>query len=595
MRVAGIHTSNNRATTTEDLTMWQGIDPSVILLCQPDFSLVPQLRALIPDVYIVGRVFGVDGFDAWHPPYNNSDKMIQYGRSCGRLANDYELDCVQFANEPGIDDNDPSWWTGRGYGTLASGADAWLRGYRQVTSRHAGTIPMSPGHLFDDDPDGNGWTGAEIVKDVWSQFDVHLAHAYLTRDPGTIESEWWGRRYRRERTALGWTKRTIVTETNRDEPTPPNDEDRKSLAEFYRQWYANSEVESCFFIWDTADPNFARLTMKDNPWLLDVAAEANRRSVSQPETPTPQEEPETPVSASVFAGRHGWVWYASQSGGVDGVIAQAKALGLDGVYVKIADGTNSWVGVHITRDDVAAIQAAGLKCVGWVYAYGHSPAEPSLHCEIALDLGVDGLIVDAEAELRDSSNAERYARELMGVTPLDDLPLAVAPLPIRRFHGGLAYDVWAELGYTLMPQAYTNVLGPNYPIYSILGDWRKAYPDAEIVPAYGMYGETGYSGDSGARYPTVDDVAAFVAACNEFSCAGRSYWRLDTSKPEILLAGDPTPQEVDDVDAKARADIRIQAGAIWGLAQKLRTLEHVGIAEQLEAAAIAVKDAAGIP
>lgn len=288
MRVAGIHAPNNKAITADDLTMWQGINPGVILLCQPDFTLARELKERIPGVYIVGRVFGMVGFDAWHPPYTEAINMFGYGSRCGSLANEFDIDCIQFANEPGIDDNNPSWWTKEGYETLAQGADWWLQGYRRATIRDAGTIPMSPGHKFDDDPNGEGWTGAEIVKSVWQKFDVHLAHAYMTRDPGTIESEWWGRRYRRERDALGWTKRLIVTETNRDEPTPPNDEDRKSLAEFYRQWWEGSEVESCFFIWNTADPNFARLTMHDNPWLIDQAQRINAASVPQ-EVPMPIE------------------------------------------------------------------------------------------------------------------------------------------------------------------------------------------------------------------------------------------------------------------------------------------------------------------
>lgn len=291
MRVAGIHSPNNRGVTEEDITMWQGINPGVILLCQPYMALARELKERIPGVYIIGRVFGGNGFDAWHPKWTDADWMYRYGVFCGEMANQFAVDCIQFANEPGIDDNNPWMWSREGYEAQRHGSYHWLRGFRSVTTKEAGTCVQSPGHHFDDDPDGEGWTGAGIVKDVWQKFDVLLCHSYMTRDPGTIESEWWGRRYRREVAALGWTKRTIVTETNRDEPTPPNDEDRKSLAEFYRQWYAGSEVESCFFIWDTADPNFARLTMKDNPWLIDVAAEANTRVVD-PAPPIP--EPETP-------------------------------------------------------------------------------------------------------------------------------------------------------------------------------------------------------------------------------------------------------------------------------------------------------------
>lgn len=290
---------------------------------------------------------------------------------------------------------------------------------------------------------------------------------------------------------------------------------------------------------------------------------------------------------SIFAGRHAWVWYPSQVGGVDGIIARCQELGLDGVYLKIADGSDRW-DRYVSPWDVSRLKTAGLKVFGWVYAYGRTIAEPGIHHKAALHFGVDGLIVDAEAEIRDTGRAATYARDLAAIA---QLPLAVAPLPIRRYHSGLAYDVWADLGYALMPQAYVNVLGPTLPIRDILADWRTAYPDAVIVPAYGMYGQTGYSGDEGARYPTADDVAAFVASCTEFGCVGRSYWRLDTIDPAVLLAGDAGE---DELSTEQKDEIRSGLDRIWATAQALRVNGQHDTAAALERDVVVVKVAAGL-
>lgn len=71
-------------------------------------------------------------------------------------------------------------------------------------------------------------------------------------------------------------------------------------------------------------------------------------------------------------------------------------------------------------------------------------------------------------------------------------------------------------------------------------------------------------------------------------------YRRALAQADVLLAR-WAPQESESVDTQAKANISIQVGAIWGLAQLLRKLKHTSIAEQLEAAATAVKDAAGIP
>jgi hypothetical protein len=306
--------------------------------------------------------------------------------------------------------------------------------------------------------------------------------------------------------------------------------------------------------------------------------------VPQPE-PEPTPEPQ-PVVVSPWQGRGAWVWEMSQCGGVEGVITLARKYRLDWVAIKIADGRHVWRG-RVFQRDFDLIGAAGINAVAWVYAYGYDTAEADRHVQAAIDLRCDGIIIDAEAEMRDSGNAIAYAQAAKAKASESGLPLAFAPLPIRKYHSGLAYDEWARLGYTLMPQAYTNDLGPKFPIEDILTDWRTAYPNAEIVPAYGMYGETGYSGDQGATYPTADDVADFVAACDATSCSGRSYWRLDTIRESVLEAGDPGDDTMKPDD---RAAILKELDLVWAVAAAMKANSQYDPAHRLEAAVRAIKD-----
>ena len=267
-----IHGPNNVPIESEDLARWKEISPGGIVLCQPHFDAVVSLRAIIPDLVIVGRIFGGNGWNAWLPPYSDPAEMRAYGEYCGRVAETAGIDIVQWANEPTIE------WgispTPEGYTQLAEASRAWLEGFRRATTRvRAGTVPLAPGHREDDDG-GWGYRGADILKAVWHEYDVLLLHNYWTCDPGSVGSEWWGRRWKRQIAAYGWTKPVIITEFNRD----PACADRPLEAEV-RQFVAQlpfNVIGAAWFIWDSADPAFSRMCMKRNSELVRVASDINR-------------------------------------------------------------------------------------------------------------------------------------------------------------------------------------------------------------------------------------------------------------------------------------------------------------------------------
>jgi hypothetical protein len=229
-----------------------------------------------------------------------------------------------------------------------------------------------------------------------------------------------------------------------------------------------------------------------------------------------------------WVGRGAWVWYLSQCGGVAGVIERCQRLGMAWVAVKIADGLSVWHS-HITPADVAAIQAAGIRTVGWVYTYGDAVGEAATHAQAALDYGVTGLIVDAEAELRDSGNAASYAAELKGLID-DGFPLGAALLPVPQYHAGLDYDDWYDAGYDLHFQVYENELGSRWPV-DVLFDIYAArnWDPARIYPLYGAYAGATFTPDE-AKY------RHFFDQCATRGYPGNSMWRLDTMDEAAYLA-----------------------------------------------------------
>lgn len=274
-----MHGNNYPGLNTDDLDAWQRINPGLVVLCQPDLNLIPEIRRRIPGVVIVARVFGdyAGGWDAWHLPWTDQERMAAYGRYVARLANQFDPDIIQYANEPGIDDNDPSWWTVAGYQKLGRGCGWVVDGYRQAGGRaRLGTVPLSPGHEEDD-----GLLGAQFLREVWHRHDVLLLHTYWNRDPASVESEWYGRRYQRQLVAYEWFNRHYaITEWNRDETGQFGDAERMSFADDARRWIAGLSPEwllgTAEYIWWTGDEaNFGKLRMRENRWLIDVAAEVN--------------------------------------------------------------------------------------------------------------------------------------------------------------------------------------------------------------------------------------------------------------------------------------------------------------------------------
>lgn len=143
-----------------------------------------------------------------------------------------------------------------------------------------------------------------------------------------------------------------------------------------------------------------------------------------------------------------FVWVLDHCGGVAGVISKCHQLGIDGIFLKGADGDSTWG--QCSAANVAAFHAAGLGVIGWQYVYGGPggsfpiPAWSSVQGEIAaanwiLDQGVDGYCFDDEVEM--------------------DAKPAVA---IAQVQGILAKHPNASIGYNPYPYPSSD---PSHPFF----------------------------------------------------------------------------------------------------------------------------------
>jgi len=259
------------------------VQPELVLVCEPYFSDVSRLRSTVPDIVIVGRMYGDHalGISNWSMPDARAvSNMVEFGRRSGQKANQSDIDIMVPFNEPSIDWNLPT--TPEGFSFLAHVFDLWLTGFRETTDRKAGTIPLAPGNR-EDDYGTWGYRGADILKPVYQKADVLVLHNYWNEGVDSdgiplVRSPWEGNRASLQIPAYEWAGRPwTITEFNR----PLKREDQKpSIAEESRTFIAQHMLKPAFlgaawFLLDGNDNQFKELRMVDNPWLIDTAINVN--------------------------------------------------------------------------------------------------------------------------------------------------------------------------------------------------------------------------------------------------------------------------------------------------------------------------------
>jgi hypothetical protein len=192
-----------------------------------------------------------------------------YGRYCAWLANTHRPDCLIPANEPNIEwrslFNTPDSTPGQ-YQALAGYLDRVLAEYRRHSAVPIQFPANSPGHLEDDGP-----LGGQYLAPVAAKYDELGLHIYWPK--GGHTNEWYGGRWRRLFAVYRPKHRVVITEFNREAAG-----DDEALAAEVVEWVASLDrriTDACWFIGDSPDPAFHRLTLRGRQPLLSAFQRLN--------------------------------------------------------------------------------------------------------------------------------------------------------------------------------------------------------------------------------------------------------------------------------------------------------------------------------
>ena len=158
-----------------------------------------------------------------------------------------------------------------------------------------------------------------------------------------------------------------------------------------------------------------------------------------------------------------WIWYvsAAEGGDPERIIATAKAAGIGTLYIKSADGTDTWS--QFTKPLVRRFQRAGLKVCGWHYVYGTKAVREAEASAFAKAQGADCFVIDAEAEYERNdqyAKADRYIRRLRALVG-PKFPLGLSSFPYTHYHPAFPYSVFMGPGGATanLPQVYWKTIG----------------------------------------------------------------------------------------------------------------------------------------
>ncbi len=192
-------------------------------------------------------------------------------------------------------------------------------------------------------------------------------------------------------------------------------------------------------------------------------------------------------------GKGDWIWQMNTTMShlgvttVQQVVDYEQALGMQWITVKCGDAGSIYT--QFSSDLITRAHAAGLKIFGWAYVYGNnskvygsgSTQAANINGEInvalnALNLGADGLIIDAEIEYETNAtrraDATLYAHTIKANYPTRFL--AHAPFPYINSHSGFPYLEFGTNCDAVMPQDYWGAIGisPATMVINMNSQWR---------------------------------------------------------------------------------------------------------------------------
>jgi hypothetical protein len=215
-----------------------------------------------------------------------------------------------------------------------------------------------------------------------------------------------------------------------------------------------------------------------------------------------------------------WIWYIdkSEGGNLDAIAARARVAGMTTVFVKAADGGDTWS--QFTPLLVGGLHARGLKVCAWQFVYGTSPAAEARAAAAAVADGADCFVIDAETRYEGRYAAAQTYMTALRAAVGPSYPIGLTSFPYVDYHPGLPFSVFLGPGgaQVNLPQVYWKDIGGTVDAVS-----AHTFAHNRIYPAPQAPLGQAYDKPSGA------DLTRFRQIWAAYGSGGLSWWAWDSA------------------------------------------------------------------
>jgi Putative peptidoglycan binding domain len=218
---------------------------------------------------------------------------------------------------------------------------------------------------------------------------------------------------------------------------------------------------------------------------------------------------------AAFRGDGMWIWELSRSAGGNPVAIgfQARAAGIQTVFVKSSDGDTAWA--QFSPELVQALHAQGLRACAWQFVYGSDPAGEAAQGARAVAAGADCLVIDAESSYEGKyAQAQQYIAALRAAIG-PSYPVGLTSFPYVDFHPRLPYSVFLAPGAAQanLPQVYWKAIGGSVDAVSAKTWAHNRIYGTPIAPLGQTY-----------QSPRPDELQRFRQVWASYGAGGLSWW-----------------------------------------------------------------------
>jgi len=226
-----------------------------------------------------------------------------------------------------------------------------------------------------------------------------------------------------------------------------------------------------------------------------------------------------------------------ENGDPAAIATVAAQAGLSHVLIKIADGVSSYnvdltTGVDLVPPVAQALRARNIEVWGWHYIYGYDPiGEANKAIQRMTTLGLDGYVVDAEAEFKEPGKAAAATTFMIRVRAgLPDTLIALSSYRYPSYHPQFPFSAFLEKCDLNMPQVYWLLNhNPGEQLVRTLNEYQAITPIRPIIPTGSAFKQNTWS-------PTSADMIEFLQTARSLNMTAANFWEwanCRTNLPEI--------------------------------------------------------------